>query len=163
MKKFLVLSFASLFLVCGIQSSHAFDWSEDLASAAQNARQNNKMILLNFSGSDWCGWCKRLDAEVFSQPAYQEFASSNLVSVLVDFPRGKKQPPELKEKNQQLATHFQVQGFPTLMLFTSEGELMGELSYMPGGPETFIQTIRKIMARHEMRGPTKTSGPRLPL
>ena len=162
MKKFLVLSLAAFFLVAGIRSSPAFQWSEDLASAAQTARQNKKMILLNFSGSDWCGWCKRLDAEVFSQPAYQEYAASNLVSVLVDFPRNKKQSVEQKEKNQQLAATFQVQGFPMLLLFTSEGELMGELGYQPGGPDVFIQSIRKTLARYEMRGTKNTSGPRLP-
>ncbi len=163
MKKMIVLMMASLMGFCAIQSVYAFEWSEDLATSAQEARQNQKMILLNFSGSDWCGWCKRLDAEVFSLPAYQEFASSNLVSVLVDFPRGKKQPTALKEKNQQLATHFQVQGFPTLLLFSAEGELIGELGYQPGGPDVFIQSIQQAVARHKIRGPKNSSAPRLPL
>ncbi len=161
MRKFLALSM--LALAFGIQSTRAVEWSEDWVAAAQDARQNQKMILLNFSGSDWCGWCKRLDAEVFSQPAYEQFASSNLVSVLVDFPRSKKQSATLKEKNQRLAAHFQVQGFPTLLLFSPEGDLIGELGYAPGGPTPFIQSIQKAKARYEMRGDKKSSGPRLPL
>lgn len=163
MRKLIALSAVALSLVGGIPTSHAVEWSEDWTAAAQEALQNQKMILLNFSGSDWCGWCKRLDAEVFSQPAYEQFASSNLVSVLVDFPRAKKQPPALKERNQRLASHFQVQGFPTLLLFTPEGDMIGELGYMPGGPAPFIQSIQKAKARYLMRGDKKSSGPRLPL
>lgn len=163
MKKILIFSVASLLLALGIQSGRAVEWNEDLASAAQEARQSKKMILLNFSGSDWCGWCKRLDAEVFSQPAYLEYASSNLVSVLVDFPRGKAQSAAQINKNQQLAFHFRVQGFPKILLFSSEGDWIGELGYAPGGADAFVQSIRQLLARHEMKAPSPSSGPRLPL
>ena len=158
-----LLLFALLFLAAGLSTGRAFEWRTDLAQAAADARQNQRAILLNFSGSDWCGWCKRLDAEVFSQAAFQEFARSNLVAILADFPRRTAQDDALKAQNERLMQHFQIQGFPTLLLFTPEGELIGQLGYQPGGPAAFIQAIQQTQARHQMRSPGLPPGPRLPL
>lgn len=129
----------------------SLQWSEDLPAAEAEARQSNRWLLMNFSGSDWCGWCIKLDREVFSQPAFQAYAAENLVPVLIDFPRRKSQPDDLKARNETLMRRFQVRGFPTLLLFTPEGELAGQLGYVPGGPEAFIQAIRQAQARHQMR------------
>jgi thioredoxin-related protein len=161
MKKLFLLLFAALFLACAPRTGRAFEWRTDLAQAAADARQNQRLVLLNFSGSDWCGWCKKLDAEVFSQPAFQAFAASNLVAVLADFPRRSKQDEPLKAQNESLMRRFQVEGFPTVLLFSPEGELVGQLGYQPGGPEGFIQSIRQAQARHQMRGPDTPPGPRL--
>jgi protein disulfide-isomerase len=163
MKKSIPLLFAVLFLACGPRIGRAFEWRTDLPAAAADARANQRLLLLNFSGSDWCGWCKRLDAEVFSQPAFQEYAASNLVSVLVDFPRRTKLDEALKAQNERLMRHFKVEGFPTILLFNSEGDLVGQLGYQPGGPEAFIQAIRQAVARNQMRSPDLPPGPRLPL
>lgn len=73
-------------------------WRDNLAAAATEARDNNRLLLLNFSGSDWCGWCKRLDAEVFSTPAFQQYAAEHLVPLIADFPRTGNQSPELKDR-----------------------------------------------------------------
>jgi len=163
MKKSILLLFAALFLACGPRTGRAFEWRTDLGQAAADARQNQRLLLLDFSGSDWCGWCKKLDAEVFSQPAFQEYAASNLVSILVDFPRRTKLAEALQAQNERLRQHFQVEGFPTILLFNPEGELIGQLGYQPGGPEAFIQAIRQAQARHQMRDPALPPGPKLPL
>jgi thioredoxin-related protein len=163
MKKRIPLLLAALFLACGPRSGPAFEWRTDLPQAAADARQNGRLLLLDFSGSDWCGWCKKLDAEVFSQPAFQEYAATNLVAVLVDFPRRAPQSEALKAQNERLMRHFKVEGFPTLLLFSPEGELIGELGYQPGGPEAFIQAIRQALVRHQMRAAGLPPGPQLPL
>ncbi len=72
------------------------------------------MVLLDFTGSDWCGWCIKLQKETFSKPEFQKFAAESLVLVELDFPRGKEQSEELKKQNQELAEKFGIQGFPTL-------------------------------------------------
>ena len=161
MKKPMLLTlFALLFLAAGLSSGRAFEWRTDLPQAAAEARQNQRAILLNFSGSDWCGWCKRLDAEVFSQAAFQEYASSNLVAILADFPRRTAQDDALKAQNERLMQHFQVEGFPTVLLFTPEGELIGQLGYQPGGPAAFIEAIRPTPARRRSQRPGSVPWPR---
>ena len=163
MRKLLALSAVALSLIGVIQASHAVEWSEDWTAAAQEARQNQKMILLNFSGSDWCGWCQRLDAEVFSTDAFREYAAANLVAVLADFPRRTKLAPELQARNERLMRHFQVQGFPTVLLFSPGGELIAELGYQPGGPAAFVAAIEQARSRHQLRSPDLPPGPTLPL
>ena len=158
-----LLLFAILLVACGARPGRAFEWRTDLQQAAADARQNQQFLLLDFSGSDWCGWCQKLDAEVFSQPAFQQYAASNLVAVLADFPRRTKLDPALQAQNERLAKYFQVEGFPTLLLFNPEGELIGQLGYQPGGPAAFIQSIQQTQARAQMRGPDHTPGPKLPL
>jgi thioredoxin-related protein len=163
MKKSIPLLMAVLILACGPRPGHAFEWRTDLSRAAADASQNQRLLLLNFSGSDWCGWCKKLDAEVFSQPAFQAYAASNLVAVLADFPRRTKLDEKLQAQNDRLMRHFQVEGFPTILLFNPAGEFIARLGYQPGGPEAFIQSIQQAQARAQMRGPGQPPGPKLPL
>ncbi len=137
-------------------------WRDNLAAAATEARDNNRLLLLNFSGSDWCGWCKRLDAEVFSTPAFQQYAAEHLVPLIADFPRTGNQSPELKAQNQRLLERFQVRGFPTILLFSPGGELIGQLGYQPGGPDAFIRGIEELAAAHRQRPAVALPGPPLP-
>ena len=125
MKKFAFWVVAALCLA-GLSRTgrSAFPWRTDLPEAANAAYQNQMLLLLYFIGSDWCGWCQRLDAEVFSTDAFQEYAAANLVAVLADFPRRTKLAPELQVRNERLMRHFQVQGFPTVLLFNPGGELI---------------------------------------
>lgn len=154
---------AALFLSCAPRIGRSYEWRTDLPAAAADARQDQKLLLLNFSGSDWCGWCQRLDAEVFSTDAFREFAGANLVCVLADFPRRTKLDPTLQARNERLMRHFQVEGFPTVLLFSSEGELITQLGYQPGGPAAFIQTIQQARSRYDLRPPLQPPGPTLPL
>ncbi len=163
MKKIISLLVAALFLACAPRPGQAVEWRTDLPQAAADASENQRLLLLNFSGSDWCGWCKKLDAEVFSQPAYQTFAAAHLVSVIADFPQAKPQEEALRIQNERLQQFFQVEGFPTLLLFSPEGELIGQLGYQPGGPEAFIQAIQQVQARAQMRNPNQPPGLRLPI
>lgn len=153
----------ALLISCAPRTGRAFEWRTDLPAAAADARQGQKLLLLNFSGSDWCGWCQRLDAEVFSTDAFREYAAANLVAVLADFPRRTKLAPELQARNERLMRHFQVQGFPTVLLFSPGGELIAQLGYQPGGPEAFVAAIQQARSRHPLRRPDLPPGPTLPL
>src|SRR3954467_7606267 len=77
-------------------------WLTDLPKAQAKAKAEKKLIMLDFTGSDWCGWCIKLHKEVFSKPEFEEYAKKNLVLVEVDFPRGKEQTEEQKKANQKL-------------------------------------------------------------
>ncbi|MBL7115166.1 MAG: thioredoxin family protein, partial [Kiritimatiellae bacterium] len=87
--------FAMVFLAS--VSSGASLWETDFEDASATAKASNRYIMLDFSGSDWCGWCVRLDNEVFSRKAFKNYAKDNLVCVLIDFPRGKQLKKALKE------------------------------------------------------------------
>lgn len=118
-------------------------WLDDFEKAKVQAKAENKKILLDFTGSDWCGWCKKLDAEVFSQQAWKDYAGKKLVLVEVDFPRGFQLSEATKKQNDKLAEKFKVQGFPRIVILSAGGTRKGELGYVEGGPEAFIKALEK--------------------
>ena len=129
----------------GLPSARAeLSWLTDYKQAQQQAKANNKLLLLDFTGSDWCGWCIRLRREVFSKPEFQEYADKNLVLMEVDFPRGKEQTRDVRLQNQNLAMQYEIQGFPTIIVLNGEGKKVGELGYMEGGPTAFISELERL-------------------
>lgn len=117
----------------------ATGWGDDYKAALATAAKENKKVLLDFTGSDWCGWCIRLKKETFDQPEFKGFADKNLVLVEVDFPQGKTLSPEVKKQNDSLQEKYGVQGFPALVLLDPQGKLIKQNSgYLPGGPKGFI-------------------------
>ena len=120
-------------------------WLNDYKKAQQEARANNKFLLLDFTGSDWCGWCKKFDKEILSQSQFQDYARENLVLVELDFPRTKPQSPELRRQNQELANQYQVQGFPTIVVLNGDGQKLWQYDgYFPDGPAAFIAQLEKL-------------------
>jgi protein disulfide-isomerase len=117
-------------------------WMDDLAKAQAKAKAENKKILLDFTGSDWCGWCKKLDAEVFSQQEFKDYAAKKLVLVELDFPHGFKLAATQKQ-NEALAKKFQIRGYPTIVITSASGARKGELGYVEGGPKAFIKALEK--------------------
>ena len=120
-------------------------WLNDYKKAQEEAKANNKLLLLNFTGSDWCGWCIKFDKEVWSQPQFKDYARDNLVLVELDFPRRKAQPAEVKKQNVQLAQEYEVLGFPTIVVLNGNGQKLWQFDgYFPGGPEAFIAQLQKL-------------------
>jgi thioredoxin-related protein len=133
-------------LVCwaALQVSAAdLEWLTDFPKAEALAKKDKKMILMDFTGSDWCGWCKKFKQETLDKPEFAEFAKKNLVLVELDFPSAKvKQSEELKKANKALQTRFAVSGFPTFVLLGSNGKELGkQVGYMEGGPKAFITKL----------------------
>ena len=120
-------------------------WLNDYKKAQQEAKSTNKVLLLNFTGSDWCGWCIKFDREVLSKPQFKDYARDNLVLVELDFPRAKAQSPEVRKQNRKLAQQYEVVGFPTIVVLNSDGQTLWKFDgYFPGGPEAFIEQLQKI-------------------
>ena len=132
-----------------IASSEAAEgWKTDYTAALAEAAKENKMVLLDFTGSDWCGWCIKLQKDTFSKSEFEKFAQESLVLVELDFPRGKTQSDELKKQNEELAEKFGVQGFPTLVLLDPQGkEATRNVGYLQGGPEAFVQWVESARNR----------------
>ncbi len=119
-------------------------WQTDYKAALEQAAKENKPVLLDFTGSDWCGWCVKMSKDTFSQQAFKDFAAKNLILVELDFPKGKKLSPELAKQNDALQEKYSVQGFPTLVLLDSKGkEIARNSGYLPGGPEGFMAWFKK--------------------
>ena len=119
-------------------------WLTNYAAAQQEAKSQHKLLLMDFTGSDWCGWCIMLDKEVFSKPEFKEYASKNLVLLELDFPRRKEMPAETTAQNQRLAMQYQIQGFPTIVVLDGNGKEVAQLGYMRGGPAAFIAELEKL-------------------
>jgi thioredoxin-related protein len=120
-------------------------WLTSLDTAKAEAAARKVPILVDFSGSDWCGWCIRLDKEVFSKPAFRDYAKGNLVLLLLDFPRGKAQSDEEKKVNRALAEQFRVEGFPTVLLLSAEGNELARTGYQSGGAEAYVQHLKSLI------------------
>jgi protein disulfide-isomerase len=134
-------------LLAGWAVAHAaaaeLDWMTDLPKAQEKAKTEKKMVMLDFTGSDWCGWCKKLHKEVFSTDDFGKYAKTNLVLVEVDFPRNKQLTPAQKSANNALQAKYRVQGYPTIIVLNSAGAKVAELGYQPGGPQPFIAQLDK--------------------
>jgi len=123
-------------------------WVADFDKAVEQARKENKDLLVDFTGSDWCGWCKRLHAEVFAQQEFLDAATKEYVLVALDFP----QAEEIKAKvpnparNQELMEAYGVQGFPTIFLMTADGDVFGQTSYQQGGAAAYVPHLAALRA-----------------
>lgn len=128
------------------ESATGANWLTDFEAAQATARAEGKPLLLDFTGSDWCIWCIRLTDEVFSREAFVSYADASLVLAKIDFPMKKPQSEELVAQNRALAEKFGIQGFPTIILLSPEGELLAKTGYQRGGPEAYVAHLQKFLA-----------------
>jgi protein disulfide-isomerase len=142
--------FTQILSVCAVLSlsasaAHAAEgWGENYTKAKAQAKAENKLLLLDFTGSDWCGWCIKLNKEVFSQQEFKDYAAKNLVLMEVDFPQTKPQPAQIKQQNAKLQAQYKIEGYPTIIVLNSQGKQVGQLGYQPGGPKAFIAELDKL-------------------
>ncbi|MGJ8653707.1 MAG: thioredoxin family protein [Opitutaceae bacterium] len=144
-----IYALVALFAIAFVGSAHAGGdgWMTDFEAAKVKAKAEGKPLLLDFTGSDWCGWCIKLNKEVFSKDAFKEYASAELVLVELDFPRDASKLPEgVAEQNEALAKKYNVKGFPTILVLSPEGELVEKTGYQRGGPEAYVEHIKEIVA-----------------
>lgn len=120
------------------------NWLTDYDTALAQAKKENKPLLIDFTGSDWCPPCKMMAKEVFASSTFQTFAAKDLVLLKADFPKLKPLAPEQQKANEELAQKFNIEGFPTLIVLNGEGkELARNVGYKPGGPSAVVEWIQK--------------------
>lgn len=149
---FLALTVASL-STSAQQAEGELTWYTNLVSAVDRSIEEDKPLLLFFTGSDWCGWCKRLQAEAFLKPEFKKWADESVVLMELDYPRRTAQPEELKQQNMNILRMFGVRGYPTIWFVnpTKNGneinfEKIGQTGYVRGGAEAWIQEAERILA-----------------
>ncbi|RWX03657.1 thioredoxin family protein [Flavobacterium cerinum] len=153
MKKiFLIL--LVVFSTLTVHAQEGQEWHTDLGKAMTISKKTKKPLFLFFTGSDWCGWCIKLQKEVFKTPEFTKWAKENVVLLELDFPRRTPQAEELKNQNGRLNAFFKVQGYPTVWFTNAtqgaEGGIefspLGNIGYVAGGPDAWIAGANKVLA-----------------
>jgi protein disulfide-isomerase len=140
MKKIII----TLLAVCALAQGRAADatWLTNFSAAKAQAENQHKLVLMNFTGSDWCPCCIQMEKEILSQPEFTDYAQKNLVLVLVDFPEHKAQSYTLKVSNDALQDKYNIQGYPTLIEVNPDGKVLWKhLGYVKGGPKALITQL----------------------
>ena len=126
---------------------YSASWLTDLSIVQAKAKEEGKPILMDFTGSNWCSWCIKLKKEVFSKPAFIDYANEHLILMTVDFPRGVQQEESLIDQNYQLLDAYGVNGFPTIILVDTEGNIIGRTGYLRGGPKAYVDHLKDMLAK----------------
>jgi thioredoxin-related protein len=143
--KNIALAFVAGLTMAQLTAFAAPSWTTDLPAAQTQAKKEKKVVLVNFTGSDWCGWCQKLKKEVFDTKEFSDYAKTNLLLVEIDFPNRKTQTAELKKANSALQTKYRAEGFPTILAFNANGdEVWRQVGYMPGGPKAWIAKLDSV-------------------
>lgn len=127
-------------------SEKELKWYTDVKEAIKVSNKEKKPLMLFFTGSDWCGWCIRLQKEVLTTPEFTKWAKESVVLVELDYPRSVPQTDEIKKQNSELQHAFGIQGFPTVFFakatVNKEGKVnfegLGNTGYVAGGPTAWL-------------------------
>ena len=128
-------------------TASAEGWITNFEEAKKLAAEKNAPIIANFSGSDWCGWCVKLDKEVLSKPEFLEYAKDNLVLLNLDFPARKKQDKAIADQNKALAAKYGIKGYPTILVLDATGGVVAKTGYRRGGPAAYVEHIKELIAK----------------
>lgn len=147
MKK--ILGIITTIVFVGMCSAADVEWLSDFTKAREIAKEKGLPILANFTGSDWCPWCVKLDKEVFSITDFKSWTGTNVVLFVADFPRYKKLPEATDKQNKELLKKYSVRGFPTILLLDNEGKVIGQTGYQPGGALAYIEHLKQLLAKQK--------------
>jgi thioredoxin-related protein len=150
MKKIFLIT---LFLVGAFATqAQELKWYTDVREAITVSNKVHKPMLMFFTGSDWCGWCIRLQSEVLTTPEFKKWAKENVVLVELDYPRRTPQAPEIQTQNSELQQAFGIQGFPTIYFTSAESidgrvnfKGLGQTGYVAGGPIAWLAVANGIV------------------
>jgi len=114
--------------------------------AVESAKQGSKPLVLFFTGSDWCGWCNKLEEEVFDDAEFAKLAGDKYVFLKLDFPLYAAQSPQLNAQNKQLQKKYEIKSYPTLVLIDARDQKqIGVTGYRPGGSKQYVQHLQKMV------------------
>ena len=144
MKTLITIALAASALAAGAKTSTPAGWTDDYDAALKRAAAENKLVLADFSGSDWCGWCKKLDKEVFDTDEFLKGATNEYVLLMVDTPQDQELLSEkAKKQNPKLVEKYKVRGFPTVLVLDAKGEVVFQGGYEKGGPKKYLKMLKR--------------------
>ena len=140
----------------------AVEWMTDLESAKKKAVTENKALLLDFTGSDWCGWCIRIRKEIFDTPRFETYVGDKFIPVEIDVPNNPNFDPQLRKRNEALCKQYAIEGFPTIMVTDSRGTVAGgfvggivEPNRVEAILNAGLENARKLDAAQKLSGEEK--------
>ena len=140
--------FAIAAVICaGVASatSTPAGWTDDFEAAKKQAAAEGKLLLVDFSGSDWCGWCKKLDREVFAKPEFLKGVKKDFVLVMIDSPNDKSLlSAKAAKQNPELQRQYKISGYPTVLILDAEGEVLEQTGYREGGPKKYVKYLLDV-------------------
>ena len=153
MKPIVTTCAALVALLCsGIAIAGGEGWSSDFEAAKKQAAETKKDLLIDFTGSDWCGWCIKLNKEVFSQEPFKAGVKDKFVLVELDYPRDKsKLSAATLKQNEELAKKYPISGYPTILLTDADGKPYAATGYEAGGPEAYVKHLDELRAKKAVR------------
>lgn len=122
-------------------------WTDNFEKAKAEAEAFKQPIFAFFTGSDWCGWCMKLKAEVLDTKDFAKFAADNFILFEADFPRNKKLADDIKKQNDELGAKYGIRGYPTVLLLDAEGKAIGRTGYKEGGPDAYAKHLKELLAQ----------------
>lgn len=150
--KTIQLASLALAMTASFATAGGDGWMTDFEAAQKKAAAESKDLLVDFTGSDWCSWCIKLNKEVFSHDAFKKGVADKFVLVELDFPRDKSGISEAVQKqNAELQEKFQIKGFPTILLLDAQGRPFAQTGYQPGGPEKYVAHLDELRAKRVER------------
>lgn len=143
---------AALVALHGVAFAGGEGWSSDFAAAKKEAEESKKDMLVDFTGSDWCGWCIKLSDEVFKKDPFKDGVKDTFVLVEVDFPQDKsKLSAETQKQNAELGEKYAVKGYPTILLCDAQGRPYASTGYQKGGPEKYVEHLNQLRGNKAKR------------
>jgi thioredoxin-related protein len=143
---------AAVMALIGTTFAGGEGWTSDFEAAKKQAAESKKDLLIDFTGSDWCGWCIKLVDEVFKHDAFKTGVKDTFVLVEIDFPKDKtKVTDEVRAQNEKLQELYGIEGFPTILLTDSEGRPYATTGYQKGGPEKYVEHLNELRAKKTAR------------
>lgn len=134
--KRIAIAIASLVVAANIWAGEV-KWETDYAAALRKAKQDKKLVMVDVY-TDWCGWCKKLDREVYTDKNVQAKLAKSFIAVKIN--------PERSSKNQKIADGFGVRGFPNIIFVDADGKkLLQQAGYRPAGD--FAKVIDQVLKK----------------
>lgn len=152
MKKSLFVAMMAVCCVFSVgayaQSHGSIQWRSNYEQASAESTKTSKPMVIVFTGSDWCGWCKKLEREVFDTTEFSSLAGSSFVFLKVDFPMKTQLPQQQRDHNDQLKRKFGVRGFPTVVILDEKGQKITTTGYQEGGGRKYAQYLLDKVAEY---------------
>lgn len=133
--------------------SSEIDWQTNFEVAKEKSAAEKKPLFLYFSGSDWCPWCKEMESEILTTPAFKEALGQKMIFMKVDFPKKELLDHRILKQNEKLANDYNVQSFPTIVLLDSNLKVIDVLHFEGDGGAVFAQKVLKIIKTSNLRSP----------
>lgn len=143
-----------------IESQPTSAWSDDFEQAMIEAKSTGKYVIADFTGSDWCRWCVRLEKEVFETAEFREWSDNHAILLKVDFPRNTPQSVRIKVQNKKLAQKYEkeIKGYPTILVLDPEGNVIARTGYVKGGPKAWLAELDSQLTQSVGTGPPSENG-----